>query len=342
MAQTQSPAYRSLPGDSIPYTPPTNPVYAGDVVVIGSIPMIADYDIPVLTLGALQVSGIYRVPKTTDTFSAGDAVYWSATNSPVVGTVSTGAADNATGDLMGLATKDAASGDAYVSVLLTAAKRTTTIAGSITADDITGSDSSLGVTGKTGNSSAGGAIAVAGGVAAAGAFDGGAVTVTGGAGPTAGNVGGAISIISGAGDVTNGTAGAILIDSGAGATKGAITIGTNAASITLGKSPRIPFGTVNANGGNIATAGALAEGVNLIAGSDNAKGVQLPSCVNGAMCVVINMVTDKSVLIYPPLGKQVNLRGANNSLNVAANTVGIFYSEGTNAWYGLDAGTDVA
>ncbi len=82
--------------------------------------------------------------------------------------------------------------------------------------------------------------------------------------------------------------------------------------------------------------------MNLVLGSDNAKGVQLPSCVNGAQCVVINMVTDKTLLIYPPLGKQVNLRGANNSLNVAANTIGIFYSEGTNAWYGLDAATDVA
>jgi predicted RecA/RadA family phage recombinase len=106
--------------------------------------------------------------------------------------------------------------------------------------------------------------------------------------------------------------------------------------------PRIRTATVNAAGGNIATAGALIEGVNIVAASDNSKGVILPSCTDGAMCVVVNLVTDKTLLIYPPVGKQVNNKGANNAITVAANTVGIFFSEGANAWYGLDAATDVA
>jgi predicted RecA/RadA family phage recombinase len=106
--------------------------------------------------------------------------------------------------------------------------------------------------------------------------------------------------------------------------------------------PRIRTAIVNANGGNIATAGVCIEGVNVIAGSDNSKGVILPSCTDGAMCVVVNLVTDKTLKIYPPVGKQVNNAGANNAITVAANTVGIFFSEGANAWYGLDAATDVA
>ncbi len=110
----------------------------------------------------------------------------------------------------------------------------------------------------------------------------------------------------------------------------------------LALTPRVPFTTTTAAGGNIATAAALSEGVNLIAGSDNSKGVQLPSCVNGKQCMVINLVTDKTLKIYPPTGKQVNNAGANNAITVAANTVGIFWSEGANAWYGLDAATDVA
>jgi hypothetical protein len=110
----------------------------------------------------------------------------------------------------------------------------------------------------------------------------------------------------------------------------------------LALTPRWPFATVTAAGGNIATAAALGEGVNLIAGSDNSKGVQLPSCVNGKCSVVINLVTDKTLKIYPPVGKQVNNAGANNAITVAANTVGIFWAEGANAWYGLDAATDVA
>jgi len=106
--------------------------------------------------------------------------------------------------------------------------------------------------------------------------------------------------------------------------------------------PRIKTQVLNAAGGNIATAGSCIEGVNVIAGSHNAKGVQLPSCKDGAMCVVVNLVTDKTLLIYPPESKQVNNKGANTAITVAANTVGIFWSESTNAWYGLDAATDVA
>ncbi len=340
MAQT--PAVYVQEGRGIP-DPSTTTRTAGDVVELGSIPFVCRPTDPNQPgENTLDGEGVYDVPKTTDTFSAGDAVYWNSSGNPVVGTAGTGAADNATGNLMGLAIAAALTGDTYVRTKLTAAKRTTTIAGSVTADDITGSDSSLGVTGLTGNSSAGGAVAVAGGVAAAGAFNGGAVTIVGGAGPTAGNVGGAVTITSGAGDVTNGTAGAITIDSGAGATKGAITIGTNAASITLGKMPRVPFALLAANGGNIATAAALVAGWTKVSGQDNAVGVQLPSCVNGAQCIIINQATDKTLKVYPPLGKEINGAGANNAVVMAANTIDVFASEGTNAWYGFTAAIDLA
>lgn len=106
--------------------------------------------------------------------------------------------------------------------------------------------------------------------------------------------------------------------------------------------PRIRTAIINANGGNIATAGQLIEGLNIVAGSDNSKGVQLPSCVDGAMCIVVNQVTDKTVQLYPPTGKQVNGAGANNAVAMAANTIDILVSEGTNAWYGITAGIDLS
>jgi|GEM_PF-1311184 len=390
MAQTACKTVQSH-GDTIDYTPSSN-VAIGAVVEIGSIPLVATQAITANVQGSLAVEGVFDVPKTADVFTVGDAVYWNSSETDVGS--NTGAADNSTGNIMGVCVANAANTATHVRVKLTAAKRTNTIAGSVTADDITGSDSSMAVTGKAGNAGAGGAIAIAGGagdgnaaggavsatggagagtgdggaasvvggVSGAGASsnggavtitggaatnaasgDGGAISIAGGAGPTVGNTGGAVTILSGAGDATNGTAGAITIDSsGTGATKGAITIGTNAASLTLGKMPRIPTALVNAAGGNIATAGALSEGFNLVAASDNAKGVQLPSCVDGAQCIVVNLVTDKTLLIYPPVGKQVNNAGANNAITVAANTVGIYVSEGTNAWYGLHAATDVA
>jgi len=350
---TQTPAKRiTSRGDAIDYTPTSN-VTAGDVVEVGSIPMVATQAITANTLGSLATEGVFDVPKTSDVFTAGDAVYWNS-SATCVGS-NTGAADNASGNIMGVCTSNAANTATHVRVKLTAAKRTATIAGSVTADDITGSDSSLAITGYTnagaiamagaaGNANVtGGAITVTGGAGGTGTSNGGAVSIAGGAAGAVGGTGGAISILSGAGDGTNGTAGALTIDSsGTGATKGAITIGTNAASLTLGKMPRIPFSSVNAAGGNIATAGALSEGVNLVAASDNAKGVQLPTCVDGAQCMVINLVTDKTLLIYPPTGKQVNNKGANNAITVAANSVGIYWSEGANAWYGLHAATDVA
>ncbi len=404
---SQTPAKRiTSRGDAIDYTPSSN-VAAGDVVEIGSIPMVATSAIVANCLGSLATEGVFDVPKDADVFVVGDAVYWNSSATDVGS--NTGAASNHAGNLMGVCVTNAAANATLVRTKLTAAKRTTTIGGAVTASGITGEDSSLGITGYTnggaiaiagaaGNANvAGGAVTIGGGAAGTGnaaggavsvtggagdgtgdggaaslvggasgdgasanggavaitggaatnatSGDGGAVTIVGGAGPTVGNTGGALTLLSGAGDASNGTAGAVILDSsGTGATKGTITIATNAASLSIKKMPRLTglVGSVAANGGNQATAGALLEGVNIITASDNSKGVVLPACVDGAQCVVINMVTDKTLKIYPPEGKQVNLAGANNAITVAANTVGHFYSEGANAWYGLIAATDVA
>lgn len=350
MAQTPA-KKKAYPGHAVDYTASSN-VSAGDVVEIGTIPMVADNPITNGALGALCCEGVYDLPKDASVFNAGDSVYWNASATDVGS--NTGAATNSTGNLAGLAVAGANANASYVRTKLTAAKRTTTVAGSVTADDITGSDSSLAITGMAGSgaiaiagaagnaNTAGGAVSLTGGAGGTGTSNGAAVAVAGGAAGAVGGTGGAITITSGAGDATNGTAGAITIDSGAGAIKGAIAIGTNASSITLGKQPRTPMTTVAAAGANLATAGALSEGKNVVTDADNAKGVVLPSCVNGAECVVINLNTDKTLKIYPPEGKQVNNAGANNAITVAANSVGIFWSEGTNAWYGLDAATDVA
>ncbi len=335
MAQT--PAAYVIPGHSLPYTGAGTEI-PGQVVVVGTVPMIVEtVDPNTPTAMNLSPDGVWNVPKDTSTFVAGDAVYWNATGNPVTGTAGTGAATStASGNsLMGLVTPlgGAATGDSYVQVLLTANKRTATIAGAVTADSITGSSSTLPIAGIAGNASAGGSASLTGGAAAAGAYNGGAVTISGGAGPTAGNVGGAVSLISGAGDVTNGTAGAVVIDSGAGATKGSITIGTNATVISFVHQPRMPQATVAANGGNIATAAALTAGTTLVSGQDNSKGVQLPSAAAGVKCIVINQSTDKTLKVYPPLGKAIGALGANNAATLAANVIGVFECYDTNTFY---------
>lgn len=121
MAQTQSPASLYQESGVIDHTP-NSAVYTGDVVVVNSIPLVASRDIPANTLGALDTESIYKVPKDASVFSKGDPVYWNATGSPVVGTVSTGAASSSTAgaNFMGVAAADALTGDATVTTELTA------------------------------------------------------------------------------------------------------------------------------------------------------------------------------------------------------------------------------
>lgn len=105
---------------------------------------------------------------------------------------------------------------------------------------------------------------------------------------------------------------------------------------------RLKTQSVNANGGNIATAAALDEGLNVVSGADNSKGVQLPSCRAGAIVVVINQNTDKTLALYPPTGKQINAAGANNAVSMAANTADIMFSLDGNTYHGITAALDLS
>jgi hypothetical protein len=219
------------------------------VVVLGTIPLVASLDIAAATLGALNTEGVFDVAKTTDTFTAGDAVYWKTTADPVGGTAGTGAAQSsATGsNLMGVAVADAATGATTVRVKLTAAKRTTTIAGSVTADDITGSDSTLTISGLA--STTGGTVTIAGGSSSTGAVAGAAVSMTGGTGGAAG-AGGAASVVGGIPASGNAAGGAAALTGGAGSGTGA----GGATSVTGGASG----GGATGNGGAITLTGGAA------------------------------------------------------------------------------------
>ena len=65
-------------GKSIDYTPASD-VTAGDVVVQGDLVGIAKLDIASGALGALAVTGVFDLPKTTgvgEAIAAGAKVYW--------------------------------------------------------------------------------------------------------------------------------------------------------------------------------------------------------------------------------------------------------------------------
>jgi predicted RecA/RadA family phage recombinase len=230
-------------GKTIDYTP-VSAVTAGSIVVIGSIPAYVGSPIAAGVLGAASVEGVYDVLKGAETYTAGDSVYWDADGTPTGGSTTGCATDNAAlGELMGWAVKDAATGDARVRVKFTSAKRTATIAGSVSATAIAGSDSSLGISGL--QAAQGGAIPITGGVSTTSANAGGAVSLTGGV-PGATGTGGAASVVGGIGGATSGAGGAASLVGGAGsATAGA----GGAVAVTGG------YGTLVGAGGAIAVTG---------------------------------------------------------------------------------------
>ena len=70
----------SHPGESMEYTPGTA-VASGDVIVIGDTIAIAVRPIPANELGAVQVVGVFKMPKavlSTSAIAIGVKVYWDA------------------------------------------------------------------------------------------------------------------------------------------------------------------------------------------------------------------------------------------------------------------------
>lgn len=118
MAQTQAPAYLYQDeGESIDYTP-GSAVYGGDIVVVGTIPMLVLTDIAASAKGSVKATGVWKVPKKTGAVVIGDAIYWDADGDPVTGTAGTGAASTTGTDgyKIGDAVLASASGDDFVYV----------------------------------------------------------------------------------------------------------------------------------------------------------------------------------------------------------------------------------
>lgn len=240
----QVPCYIVGNGEELDYDFAADAV-SGDVVVVGSIPGIVkrDVDFSENARGVIDLTHLWDVPQKAEIIAAGDAVYWDATGDPYGGTAGSGAATGtASGNyLMGVAapiqrngTTDTTATDTHVRVKLTAASRTATEAGSTTATDITGSDSTLAIAGLA-------------------AAQGGLVSVTGGTSATSGNAGGAVSNLGGTGGAT-GAGGAANLTGG---TSGA-TSGTGGATTVAGGAAGSAAG--NAAGGAVTVVGGLGKG----------------------------------------------------------------------------------
>lgn len=310
-------------GDTIEYTP-VGALSGGAVVVIGSVIGCLLADLAAGEKGAVVTEGVFDVVKKDGlNFTAGDAVFWDATGDPLNGTVGTGAAQDTSSGAegqMGFAVLDAANGDETVRVRLTSAMvNTTTLAGSMTADDITGSDSSLAISGKAGSAGAGGAL-----------------IVQGGDGNGSNNVGGAVTI-RGGNAAGSGADGAVIV----GATNTSeIDLGASAIPTVLGGPLTQGVGASTAAAGStVSDAGALPAatmGVYPTTGADGTKGVKVHANdkVTGRMLFIGNGVSNQILKVYGPSGAVINGAAADAGFSSASGkgVIMVCLSSGGNTW----------
>ena len=113
---------------------PVGAITANDVVVVGTMPLVAERDIAAGGQGSLTCEGIFEVLKDSSVFTAGDKVYWDEDGTPVGGSA-TGAAtvNSALGNLMGVCETAELTGALTVHLKLTATEELGIIVGDMTA-----------------------------------------------------------------------------------------------------------------------------------------------------------------------------------------------------------------
>ena len=105
-------------GETIDYTP-TDDLANGDVVDLATRIGVAGNDIAAGETGAVNVEGVFEMPKATGAVTLGAAVYWDAEAKNITTVASTGSGETKKDNIpAGYAVADAASADATVLVKL--------------------------------------------------------------------------------------------------------------------------------------------------------------------------------------------------------------------------------
>ncbi len=97
-------------GKVLNYTAGAN-ITSGSFVLVGVIGAVATTDIANGKVGAVQICGVFSIPKASGAVTQGAKLYWDATNSVLTTTASGNT-------IVGVAAEAAASGDATVKILL--------------------------------------------------------------------------------------------------------------------------------------------------------------------------------------------------------------------------------
>lgn len=92
--------------------------------------------------------------------------------------------------------------------------------------------------------------------------------------------------------------------------------------------------TVAAAGTTQATGTALYEGINLVTGADDAKGVVLPAAEAGKV-VIIKVGDGADLKVYPATGDAINALAANAAMTVVDDVCFMLVAFDSTTWYTL-------
>lgn len=125
---------------------------------------------------------------------------------------------------------------------------------------------------------------------------------------------------------------------GTGLTVAELTVTSLTATAATATSLKLAVSAVNAAGSVIGNAAALAAGLNVVAGADNSKGVQLPAASAGLVAIVKSTTASKILKVYPQVNSAIDALGANNAYSTAAVANGaavMFVASNATTWRSL-------
>ena len=91
--------------------------------------------------------------------------------------------------------------------------------------------------------------------------------------------------------------------------------------------------SIGAAGSNQATAQALANSYTVVANITSGNGIILPSSASGILPYTVLNRSGSTILLYPPIGSQIESQGTNNPIDIVNGGSAMLFSSGGSQWY---------
>ena len=106
-------------------------------------------------------------------------------------------------------------------------------------------------------------------------------------------------------------------------------------TLTLTDGLDLPSGTVAAAGTTQGTAAAALRGFNVVTGATGTNGVVLPAAVPGRVVIIKNTAAAAALLVYPPVGGQINALAANAAFSMGNLTAVTLVASSATQWFSV-------